>query len=102
MLHVVAKANGAPHVSFDVDFLDPIFAPKVSTAVSEGATNQEARLIMEMLSASQLVNSFDIVEFNPPSTPADRARMLLCILLRGHGLPLVKIFQAAKCILIDH
>lgn len=65
VLDIVSKADGALHVSFDINFLDPIIAPGVSTAVPEGATYQEARLIMEILSASRLVSSLDIVELNP-------------------------------------
>jgi arginase len=61
----VAAANGMLHVSFDVDFLDPDFAPGVGTTVPGGATFREAHLIMEMLSDSGLVSSLDLVELNP-------------------------------------
>jgi arginase len=61
----VAAANGALHVSFDVDFLDPSIAPAVGTTVPGGATFREAHLIMEMLCDSGLVTSLDLVELNP-------------------------------------
>ncbi|WP_184400146.1 arginase [Rhizobium sp. BK650] len=65
ILETVEKANGLLHVSFDVDFLDPDFAPGVGTTVPGGATFREAHLIMEMLSDSGLVSSLDLVELNP-------------------------------------
>jgi arginase len=61
----VAKANGLLHVSLDVDFLDPDFAPGVVTTVQGGATLREAHLVMEMLCDSDLVASLDLVELNP-------------------------------------
>ena len=61
----VQKANGILHVSFDVDFIDPTFAPGVGTTVPGGATYREAHLIMELLHDSDLVRSVDIVELNP-------------------------------------
>ncbi|MEL7205653.1 MAG: arginase family protein, partial [Pseudomonadota bacterium] len=64
-LSTVAAANGALHVSLDVDFLDPSAAPGVGTTVPGGATVREAHLIMEMISDSGLMTSFDLVELNP-------------------------------------
>lgn len=61
----VAKAGGALHVSLDVDFLDPSFAPAVGTTVPGGATIREAHLVMEMISDSGLMTSLDLVELNP-------------------------------------
>ena len=64
-LDTVRKADGALHVSLDVDFLDPDIAPAVGTTVPGGATFREAHLVMEMLSDSGLVTSMDVVELNP-------------------------------------
>lgn len=64
-LERVASANGMLHVSMDVDFLDPGFAPAVGTTVPGGATIREAHLVMEMLHDSALVTSMDLVELNP-------------------------------------
>ncbi len=61
----VAQANGMLHVSLDVDFLDPSFAPAVGTTVPGGATMREAHLVMEMLHDSGLMTSLDLVELNP-------------------------------------
>ena len=65
IIEKAAAAGGRLHVSLDVDFLDPSFAPAVGTAVPGGATYREAHLIMEMLHDSGLVGSLDIVELNP-------------------------------------
>ena len=65
ILTTVINADGLLHVSFDVDFLDPEFAPGVGTTVPGGATFREAHLVMEMLSDSGLVSSLDLVELNP-------------------------------------
>lgn len=64
-LDKVAAANGALHVSLDVDFIDPSEAPAVGTTVPGGATVREAHLVMEMLCDSGLMTSLDLVELNP-------------------------------------
>jgi len=61
----VKARNGVLHVSFDVDFLDPVVAPGVGTTVPGGATYREAHLVMELLHDSGLVRSLDVVELNP-------------------------------------
>lgn len=64
-LDTVAAAGGALHVSLDVDFIDPIFAPAVGTTVPGGATIREAHLAMEIICDSGLMSSLDLVELNP-------------------------------------
>jgi arginase len=61
----VAAAQGALHVSLDVDFIDPAAAPGVVTTVPGGATVREAHLVMEMLHDTGLMTSLDLVELNP-------------------------------------
>ena len=53
------------HVSFDVDFLDPSFAPGVGTTVQGGPNYREAQLVMEMIADTGKMASLDIVELNP-------------------------------------
>ena len=53
------------HVSFDVDFLDPLIAPGVGTRVRGGPNYREAHLVMEMLADCGKVGSVDVVELNP-------------------------------------
>ncbi len=64
-LKTVSETGGALHVSLDVDFLDPSFAPAVGTTVPGGATMREAHLVMEMISDSGLMTSMDLAELNP-------------------------------------
>ena len=53
------------HVSFDVDFLDPDFAPGVGTTVPGGPSYREAQLCMEMIADTGLLASLDVMELNP-------------------------------------
>ncbi len=53
------------HVSFDMDGMDPDFAPGVGTPVPGGISYREAHLAMEMLSDTGKVLAADFVETNP-------------------------------------
>ena len=53
------------HVSFDMDVLDPMFAPGTGIPLPAGMTNREALLLMEEMNDIGLVKSADIVEVNP-------------------------------------
>jgi len=53
------------HVSFDMDGMDPDFAPGVGTPVSGGISYREAHLAMEMLWDTGKVISAEFVETNP-------------------------------------
>ena len=61
----VEAADGALHVSLDVDFLDPSIAPAVGTTVPGGATIREGHLAMELICDSGRMTSMDMVELNP-------------------------------------
>lgn len=53
------------HVSFDMDVLDPMFAPGTGIPLAAGLTNREALLLMEEMALTQRVASCEIVEVNP-------------------------------------
>jgi arginase len=53
------------HVSFDLDAMDPDWAPGVGTPVPGGFTYREAHLAMEMLADTGKVVSVEMVEANP-------------------------------------
>ena len=55
----------AVHISFDMDAIDPQFAPGVGIQLPGGLNYREALLIMELMSETNLVCSCDIVEVNP-------------------------------------
>jgi len=53
------------HVSFDLDGMDPDFAPGVGTPSPGGISFREAHLAMEMLADTEMVISAELVEVNP-------------------------------------
>jgi arginase len=53
------------HVSFDLDGMDPDYAPGVGTPVPGGLSYREAHLAMEMLADTGKVVSAEFVEVNP-------------------------------------
>lgn len=61
------RAAGAAfvHVSLDLDALDPAVAPGVGTPVRGGLSYREAHLAMELICASGLMTSLEVVEVNP-------------------------------------
>ncbi len=64
----VQIASGAPDgyaVTFDVDIIDPRFAPGSGTLVRGGITYREAHLALEIISERGGMRSFEIVEVNP-------------------------------------
>jgi arginase len=52
-------------VSWDMDFLDPFFAPGVGTPVKGGASYREGHLAMEMIADTNKLLSLELVEVNP-------------------------------------
>ena len=67
MREALAHAAGAAflHVSVDLDAVDPDTAPGVGTPVRGGLSYREAHLAMEIVAASGLADSLDVVEVNP-------------------------------------
>ena len=55
----------ALHVSFDLDVMDPIVIPAVSTPVHGGLTLREAYLLLELIYETEKVIAVDFVELNP-------------------------------------
>lgn len=76
-------ANTHIHVSFDVDFLDPSFAPAVGTAEAGGPNQREAHLCMEMLADCEQVGSVDVVELNPALDHASTTARVVIDLLES-------------------
>src|SRR6185437_14382855 len=64
---IAIASNGTAgfHLSLDLDFVDPQFAPGVGTPVRGGATYREAHLAMEMICDSGKMLSMEVVEVNP-------------------------------------
>ena len=53
------------HLSFDMDCIDPQFAPGVGIQIPGGLNYREALLLMEEMAETDMVKSCDIVEVNP-------------------------------------
>ncbi len=53
------------HVSFDVDCVDPNFAPGVGTPVPGGLNYREAHLLMEAIAECGCMSSLEVAEVNP-------------------------------------
>jgi arginase len=65
ILQTVAANVDYLHVSFDLDSVDPVFAPGVGTPVKGGLDYRETHLIMEMIAESGKMTALEIVEVNP-------------------------------------
>jgi len=62
---IASKAPGGFAVTFDVDIIDPRFAPGSGTLVRGGITYREAHLALEIIAETGGMRSFEIVEVNP-------------------------------------
>jgi len=64
---IAIATNGTSgfHLSLDMDFVDPEYAPGVGTPVRGGATYREAHLAMEVICDSGHMVSMEVVEVNP-------------------------------------
>jgi len=64
---IAIASNGTAgfHLSLDMDFVDPAYAPGVGTPVRGGATYREAHLAMELICDSGVMTSMEVVEVNP-------------------------------------
>jgi arginase len=62
----IASMNTAGfHVTMDMDFIDPFYAPGVGTPERGGATYRESHLAMEKIADSGQVLSVELTEVNP-------------------------------------
>jgi arginase len=72
--HLCGSANGGPrplHLSFDIDSVDPTFAPSTGTRVRGGLTDRESHYICEAAYETGFLGSMDMVEVNPALAPGD-------------------------------
>jgi arginase len=64
-LEIATRDTAGFHVSVDMDFFDPTYAPGVGTPERGGATYREGHLAMELIADSQKIVSLEVVEVNP-------------------------------------
>lgn len=73
--------KGKYAVTFDVDMIDPTFAPGSGTLVRGGTTYREAHLALEMIARAGGMASFEIVEVNPMLDQSNITVELACELV---------------------
>lgn len=78
---IASKAPGGYAVTFDVDMIDPRFAPGSGTLVRGGTTYREAHLALELIAAHGGMRSFEIVEVNPLLDQSNITVELACELI---------------------
>ncbi len=64
-ISIASQAPGGYAVTFDIDMIDPRFAPGSGTLVRGGTTYREAHLALEIVAERGGMRSFEIVEVNP-------------------------------------
>jgi guanidinopropionase len=67
--------DGPTYVSFDVDGLDPVFAPGTGTPECGGITVVEAQIMLRRLAGLNLVGG-DVVEVAPPFDPTGNTALV--------------------------
>ncbi len=71
------------HVSFDLDGVDPMHAPGVSTPVTGGLSYREAHLALEMIADTGKLLSAEFVELNPMEDKSHKTARLTVELLQS-------------------
>jgi arginase len=73
---IAARNTIGFHVTMDMDFVDPDFAPGVGTPVPGGPTYRESHLAMEKVADSGKMLSFELTEVNPVLDTSNRTAEL--------------------------
>lgn len=93
MIEALAVINDAAcYVSFDIDSLDPVYAPGTGTPEIGGYTSAQAQQMLRKLRGLNLVGA-DMVEVSPPFDPSGLTALtgatllfeLLCLLADKHN-----------------
>jgi len=64
-LAIASAGTAGFHLSLDMDFVDPEYAPGVGTPVRGGGTYRETHLAMELICDTSRMISMEVVEVNP-------------------------------------
>jgi len=64
-IEIASNGTNGIHLSFDMDAIDPIYAPGVGTPVVNGLTQREAFILCEEIHKSKKLIAMDVVETNP-------------------------------------
>ena len=80
-LEIVSRGTAGFHLTFDMDFIDPLYAPGVGTAERGGATYREAHLAMEKVADSGKMLAVEVTEVNPLFDTANQTGQLAAELI---------------------
>jgi guanidinopropionase len=72
--------DGQTYVSFDVDALDPVYAPGTGTPEIGGLTTLESQRMVRMLQGLNLVGG-DVVEVSPPFDPSGNTALVAATMM---------------------
>jgi len=75
-IDIASRNTAGFHVTMDMDFIDPFYAPGVGTPERGGATYREGHLAMEKMSDSGHVLSVELTEVNPMYDTANQTAQL--------------------------
>ncbi len=64
-MDILTQGTDGVHLSFDIDALDPLYAPGSGTPFNGGLTDREAHLALELLAEGDVLTSMEMVEVNP-------------------------------------
>ncbi|HWQ57339.1 MAG TPA: arginase [Bryobacteraceae bacterium] len=71
-IRIARQGTAGFHLSLDMDFIDPQWAPGVGTPVRGGGTYRETHLAMELICDSGAMVSMEVVEVNPVIDESNR------------------------------
>jgi len=80
-INIASQAPGGFAVTFDIDIIDPTFAPGSGTLVRGGISYREAHLALELIAERDEMRSFEIVEVNPMLDKSNITVELACELI---------------------
>ncbi len=79
---VIAEIGSKPvYITFDIDVVDPAYAPGTGTPEPGGITAREALAVIHQLGQTRVVG-FDLVEVSPVYDPSERTTLLAAKLVR--------------------
>ncbi len=75
-VEIASLGTAGLHVTMDMDFIDPFYAPGVGTPERGGATYREGHFAMEKIANSGRVLSVELTEINPVFDIANQTALL--------------------------
>lgn len=81
-IDIASKNTEGIHISFDIDVIDPTFAPGVSVPAKDGISDIDSyKIIDEVLKYQNNINSIDLVEFNPTKDKNNKTETIATTIL---------------------